>query len=152
MTYTVEVSIDNENGMIPSGASAYVTFSYGEVLDADYILSEALYDIDRTSAMVKVYGEDGEVEERQVTIGETAERYTVITEGLDADTVCVIEGEVDAGYPDAGPTDERRPDAGFTDEQRPDAGLTDERPPDAGNTDMKKDGIKTGGNENETER
>lgn len=152
VTYTVEVSIDNENGMIPSGASAYVTFSYGEVLDADYILSEALYDIDRTSAMVKVYGEDGEVEERQVTIGETAERYTVITEGLDADTVCVIEGEVDAGYPDAGPTDERRPDAGFTDEQRPDAGLTDERPPDAGNTDMKKDGIKTGGNENETER
>lgn len=93
VTYTVEIEIENENGTMSPGTSAYVTFSYGEIPDTDYILTEALYDIDGTSAMVKVYGENEEIEERQVTIGESTDRYTVVTGGLDTDTVCVIEGE-----------------------------------------------------------
>ena len=93
VTYTVEVTIDNSDGAISSGTSAYVTFCYGELTDVDYILTEALSNIDQTSATVKVYNADEEVEDRQVTIGESTDRYTVITDGLDADTVCVIEGE-----------------------------------------------------------
>lgn len=91
VTYTVEVMIDNSEGQISTNASAYVTFSYGELSDVDYILTDALDHMDGTSATVKTYNAEGETEELPVTIGESTDRYTVITEGITEDTICLIE-------------------------------------------------------------
>ena len=155
VTYTVEVSIDNENGAILSGTSAYVTFLYGEVLDTDYILTEALYDIEGSTATVKVYGENGEVEERQVTIGETTNRYTVVTGGLDADTVCVIEEDADAAgvKRDAQAEEpENQTHGSEKGETQAKTGAGEDRleteNPDAESKDMEKDRRKEGGIEN----
>lgn len=91
VTYTVEVSIDNTDGTISTESSAYVTFSYGEIEDADYILTKALDKIEGTTAVVKAYNTQGEIEEIPVTIGESLEQYTVITEGITEDIRCLIE-------------------------------------------------------------
>lgn len=91
VTYRVEVMVDNSEGTISTEASAYVTFSYGEISDVDYIMTQALDHIDGTTATVKVYNAEGEVEDKIVSIGESTEQFTVITEGLTADIVCLIE-------------------------------------------------------------
>ena len=93
VTYAVEIQIDNSDGMLSSGSSATVTFSYGTVEDVYYIETDALSDIDGTTAKVKQYDENGGVVEIPVTIGESAEQYTVVVEGISADDTCLIETE-----------------------------------------------------------
>lgn len=93
VTYAVEIQIDNSDGMLSSGSSATVTFSYGTVEDVYYIETDALSDIDGTTAKVKQYDENGGVVEIPVTIGESTEQYTVVVEGISADDTCLIETE-----------------------------------------------------------
>lgn len=93
VTYAVEIQIDNSDGMLSSGSSATVTFSYGTVEDVYYIETDALSDIDGTTAKVKQYDENGSVVEIPVTIGESAEQYTVVVEGISADDTYLIETE-----------------------------------------------------------
>lgn len=132
VTYTAEIVIDNSEGLIASDASASITFTYGELLNKDYILSEALDNIDGTSATVKTYGANGEIEEISVTIGETGGRYTVIEDGLTEDTACLIEtgkefkaGENERGTMEAGSdAGERR--HGQTEDNRKEGGELNE--------------------------
>lgn len=93
VTYAVEIHIDNSDGMLSSGSSATVTFSYGTVEDVYYIETKALSDIDGTTAKVKQYDGNGGVVEIPVTIGESTEQYTVVVEGISADDTCLIETE-----------------------------------------------------------
>lgn len=93
VTYAVGIQIDNSDGMLSSGSSANVTFSYGTVEDVYYIKTDALSDIDGTTAKVKQYDENGDVVEIPVTIGESTEQYTVVVEGISADDTCLIETE-----------------------------------------------------------
>ncbi|WP_083625272.1 HlyD family efflux transporter periplasmic adaptor subunit [Roseburia sp. 831b] len=93
VTYAVGIQIDNSDGMLSSGSSANVTFSYGTVEDVYYIETDALSDIDGTTAKVKQYDENGDVVEIPVTIGESTEQYTVVVEGISADDTCLIETE-----------------------------------------------------------
>ena len=93
VTYAVEIQIDNSDGMLSSGSSATVTFSYGTVEDVYYIETDALSDIDGTTAKVKQYDENGGVVEIPVTIGESTDQYTVVVEGISEDDTCLIETE-----------------------------------------------------------
>ena len=93
VTYTAEIALDNSENQIARDTSAYVTFTYGELLNEDYILTDALDNVEGTSATVKTYGANGEIEEIPVTIGDTYGRYTVIKEGLADDVTCLIEME-----------------------------------------------------------
>lgn len=97
VTYTVTVTFDNSDGELTANTSAYVTFTYGELSDVDYIQTDALDNINEDSATVKTYDENQAVIETKVTIAESTDRYTVITDGITADTVCLIEA---GGKPD----------------------------------------------------
>lgn len=97
VTYTVTVTFDNSDGELTANTSAYVTFTYGELSDVDYIQTDALDNIDDDFATVKTYDENQAVIETKVTIAESTDRYTVITDGITADTVCLIEA---GGKPD----------------------------------------------------
>lgn len=91
VTYAVEITIDNSDGMLSSGSSATVTFSYGTLEDVYYIETEALSDIEGTTAKVKQYDETGGVVEIPVTIGESTDQYTVVVEGISQEDTCLIE-------------------------------------------------------------
>ena len=97
VTYTVTVTFDNSGGELTANTSAYVTFTYGELSDVDYIQTDALDNINDDCATVKTYDENQAVVETKVTIAESTDRYTVITDGITADTVCLIEA---GGKPD----------------------------------------------------
>lgn len=126
VTYTVEIALENKDGALAGGMAAYVTFSGKEILNADYVLTKALFETDGTSAKVKIYGENGEIEEVPVTIGETNGRYTVIKEGLKEDATCLIEEKVGASGSRAVP---ESMDAGEDDsEAEKETGSSDENP------------------------
>lgn len=55
VTYTVTVTFDNSDGELTANTSAYVTFTYGELSDVDYIQTDALDNINEDSATVKTY-------------------------------------------------------------------------------------------------
>ena len=97
VTYTVTVTFDNSGGELTANTSAYVTFTYGELSDVDYIQTDALDNINDDFATVKTYDKNQAVVETKVTIAESTDRYTVITDGITADTVCLIEA---GGKPD----------------------------------------------------
>lgn len=91
VTYAVMINIDNSEGTISSGSSAYVTFTYGELEDVDYIDTAALSNIDGENAKVKKYNAAGEVVEVSVVIGKTTDQYTVISDGITKEDICLID-------------------------------------------------------------
>lgn len=91
VTYEVVVEIDNSDGALAAGSSAYVTFTYGEETDVYYTLTSALSDISDGTAKVKVYDEEGNITEKDVEIGTSTDQYTVIVSGLEADEKFLIE-------------------------------------------------------------
>ena len=82
VTYTVTVTFDNSGGELTANTSVYVTFTYGELSDVDYIQTDALDNINDDFATVKTYDENQAVVETKVTIAESTDRYTVITDGI----------------------------------------------------------------------
>lgn len=91
ITYAVTVTMDNTEGNLSAGVSAGVIFNYGTLSEVDYIRTDALHKIDGSSAKVKQYDANGEVQEVEIIIGESTDNYTVVTEGLTTEDICLIE-------------------------------------------------------------
>ncbi|MCR5271506.1 MAG: HlyD family efflux transporter periplasmic adaptor subunit [Lachnospiraceae bacterium] len=91
VTYAVTVTLDNADGSLAAGSSAYVTFNYGEETDVYYTVTDALSDISGNTAKVKMYDDEGNITEVSVEIGTSTDEYTVITSGLTEDDKFLIE-------------------------------------------------------------
>jgi len=91
VTYSVVVSLDNSDGSLSSGSTAYATFSFGKLSDVLYVPINAISDTSGTSANVKQYDSKGNVVSIPVTIGDETDQYVVITKGLNEGDTCLIE-------------------------------------------------------------
>ena len=91
VTYAVVIAIDNSDGRLSSGASAEITFEYGEYTDVIYVEADAVKEGSDGTGTVLMYDENGEAAEQTVTIGESTEDYVIITEGLSEGDICLIE-------------------------------------------------------------
>ena len=84
VTYTVTVKLDDESGLnVREGMSGDITFIEGGVTDVMYVNVNAVTFRDGTS-YVKVYDENGQVTEKEVTTGFSDGRYVEITSGVSA--------------------------------------------------------------------
>lgn len=91
VTYAVVIAIDNSDGRLSSGASAEITFEYGEYTDVIYVEADAVKEGSDGTGTVLMYDENGEAAEQTVTIGESTKDYVIITEGLSEGDICLIE-------------------------------------------------------------
>lgn len=84
VTYTVTVKLDDESGLnVREGMSGDITFIEGGVTDVMYVNVNAVTFRDGKS-YVKVYDENGQVTEKEVTTGFSDGRYVEITSGVSA--------------------------------------------------------------------
>lgn len=84
VTYTVTVKLDDESGLnVREGMSGDITFIEGGVTDVMYTNVNAVTFRDGKS-YVKVYDENGQVIEKEVTTGFSDGRYVEITSGVSA--------------------------------------------------------------------
>ena len=91
VTYAVVIAIDNSDGRLSLGASAEITFEYGEYTDVIYMEADAVKEGSDGTGTVLMYDENGEAAEQTVTIGESTKDYVIITEGLSEGDICLIE-------------------------------------------------------------
>lgn len=91
VTYTVTVKLDDESGLnVREGMSGDITFIEGGVTDVMYVNVNAVTFRDGTS-YVKVYDENGQVTEKEVTTGFSDGRYVEITSGVSAGEKLLVE-------------------------------------------------------------
>ena len=91
VTYTVTVKLDDESGLnVREGMSGDITFIEGGVTDVMYTNVNAVTFRDGKS-YVKVYDENGQVIEKEVTTGFSDGRYVEITSGVSADEKLLAE-------------------------------------------------------------
>lgn len=91
VTYAVVIAIDNSDGRLSLGASAEITFEYGEYTDVIYVEADAVKEGSDGTGTVLMYDENGEAAEQTVTIGESTKDYVIITDGLSEGDICLIE-------------------------------------------------------------
>ena len=91
VTYTVTVKLDDESGLnVREGMSGDITFIEGGVTDVMYTNVNAVTFRDGKS-YVKVYDENGQVIEKEVTTGFSDGRYVEITSGVSASEKLLAE-------------------------------------------------------------